>query len=211
MHKLRNAQILTYSDHMPSLNPNQNKRFIVLTISTFVALLFVVMTSSAHAVTAQTQITKTVVGLPAPIVTVLGTGFNTANIGVVPNGGKTVDYSMNLATSDVTGTGDGWHLEISQTPFTDASGDTLGASSVVGVNVLDKQGSTDTDPVDADNSVQLPVVIPSNGASSSFLVADPGTGLGNFIVTPTIQVDVPSGATIANYSATTTVHIITGP
>ncbi len=184
-----------------------------------VCLLFavsVLIPSSSDAASAKTTVGVTVKGQPAPTIGSAGTtSSHVYHPSVAVDGSGDAFYTLNIFTSDNTGTGCGWHENMSQTTFESASGHYLGSSQVDQVVVDAAPNNTDTMPSDANHPVHYPVALPNDGSSATFLVADgpcgDGTGLGNFIVKPTVEVQVPSGTPNGDYSATVRVSIYTGP
>jgi large repetitive protein len=124
-------------------------------------------------------------------------------------GNQLSTYSIDLASDDATGSGDGWNETISQTPFTDSHGNTLGESDVLSVATTDAPGSTNTEPVDNPSSVSFPFALSTS--PSIFKVSDTGSGMGDFIVTPSMSVQVPANAKAGTYTAVASVNIVSGP
>jgi hypothetical protein len=150
-------------------------------------------------------------------------------------------YSIPEVTGDNTGTGHGWNETISQTTFTSGSHtigsnsgsgelfeQTTGAGKAgkesgntgAAVTNVDAAENTDTNPVEETPLVaplNVPVPTTSHSATAGdspsvvFQTAEVGSGLGNFIVTPTISFDVPANTYAGSYTATTEVDLSTGP
>lgn len=198
--------------------PNSNTNLIAAMLFV-VCLIFAVtlfLPSDSQAATSKTKVGLTIKGQPAPTNGAAGTSSSRVyHPSVTVDGDDAAFYTLNVFTSDNTGTGCGWHENMSQTTFESASGHYLGSSQVDQVVVDAAPNNTDTMPSDANHPVQYPVALPSDGSAATFLVADGpcgnGTGLGNFIVKPTVEVQVPSGTPNGNYSATVRVSIYTGP
>ena len=93
-------------------------------------------------------------------------------------------------------------------------------AAVSGVVVADAAESTNIDPVES-SPLTLPLNVPVPTASATatagdspsvvFQTAEVGTGLGNFIVTPTVSFDVPADTYAGVYKAITEVNLTTGP
>jgi hypothetical protein len=122
-----------------------------------------------------------------------------------------VTYTNTYTVTDTRGTGAGWNIQITSTPFTSGGGATLPAdvSAVTGVT-----SSCDTSCTDPASSVSYPVTIPSgSGPPTAVKIynAGAGTGMGSFTLTPTTQVTVPGNALAGTYTATRTITIASGP
>lgn len=127
---------------------------------------------------------------------------------------QTASYQLPMTVIDSTGTGAGWHLTVTSTRFTTAGAtpQTLPttASRVTAVTATCAAGSC-TNPT---TNVSLPVTIPAADTAppaARFFNAQPATGLGEFTVTPSIAVDVPTNAYTGTYTSTLTVAIASGP
>jgi hypothetical protein len=99
-----------------------------------------------------------------------------------------------------------------------ASGNT--GAAVTGVVYVDAAENTDTNPVESTPlvvplNVPVPTVSATGSAGDSpsvvFQTAEVGSGLGNFVVTPTVSFDVPANTYAGTYTATTEVDLTTGP
>jgi hypothetical protein len=88
-----------------------------------------------------------------------------------------------------------------------SAGDTLPAPSITSVD-WGWQAACAIDPA---NSVATPVAIPFVIPSAPFFNAAANTGIGTFIVTPTITVDIPANARAGSYTSTITTELISGP
>ena len=114
----------------------------------------------------------------------------------------------------IQGTGSGWNLTITSTTFSTGGGSpkTLSttASQVTGVTSACAQG-TCTDPT---NSITYPLTVPA-GASAPTAVklfnAAVDTGLGDFTVTPTVGVSIPSNTFAGTYTSTITLAVASAP
>jgi hypothetical protein len=140
---------------------------------------------------------------------------STPSVSVTLNGTNQVPtYTMDIATSDQTGSGSGWNLTITSTRFSTggARPKTLSttASQVTGVTSACAQG-TCTDPT---NSINYPFTLPA-GATAPTAVklfnADVGTGMGDFTVTPTVGVSIPANAYAGTYTSTITLAVASAP
>lgn len=118
--------------------------------------------------------------------------------------------SFTLDVSDATGSGAGWSLGISATPLT-TGGPTprtlpVDAMRITGVVAACAAG-TCTDPV---NTVAYPLTVPTD-APVPFFTAAPGSGMGAFTVTPTVEITIPANAYAGTYATTITLSIVSGP
>jgi hypothetical protein len=96
-------------------------------------------------------------------------------------------------------------------------------AAVTNVVYVDAPENTDTNPVETTPLVDpLNVPVPTESSPTAeghkgdapsvvFQTAEVGTGLGNFIVTPTVSFDVPANTYAGTYTATTEVDLTTGP
>lgn len=119
-----------------------------------------------------------------------------------------------IDAKDNTGTGAGWKLQITSTQFSTggATPKTLSttAASLTGVTAVCDAG-TCTAPT---NGITYPLTVPAGAtapAAVSFYNAAVNTGMGDFTVTPTLQVAVPANAYAGTYSSTVTITIASAP
>ena len=107
---------------------------------------------------------------------------------------------------DATGSGAGWNLTVSMSPFTTAAGKTLpsgAALTITGVSVVKNAGKA---PV---NTVVYPVTV---GASAvKFYSAAADSGMGKFTVTPAVSLSVPADTYAGTYATTITMSVVAGP
>jgi hypothetical protein len=132
--------------------------------------------------------------------------------GVTLNGlDQTASFSIPTTLNDKTGTGDGWNMTITSTRF-DNGGKQLpaNASTITGVTSTCVNGSTCTDP---DNSVGYPLTVPAGASANpvAFVNADVDTGMGQFTVTPSVNVSVPANSYAGTYTSTLTLAATSGP
>jgi hypothetical protein len=123
-------------------------------------------------------------------------------------------YTMDIATSDQTGSGSGWNLTISSTTFStdDRRPKTLPdtASQITDVTST-CAGGTCTDPK---NSVSYPLMVPAGRtapAAVKLFNAEADTGMGDFTVTPTVGVTIPANSYAGTYTSTITLAVVSGP
>jgi hypothetical protein len=120
---------------------------------------------------------------------------------------QTVGYSPVLGVVDARGSGAGWNLQISATPFIDGSGHTLAPGTVTGAAQACHSGSSCTAATNA--GVALPLTI--TGVAAKFFNAAALSGLGKLDVTPTIAVSIPGSSYAGTYTSTVTLAATTGP
>jgi len=146
-------------------------------------------------------------------------------------------YSIAYKTGDNTGTGDGWKETIDQTPFTSTLalhghvrtiGDdtnpthvhyTTSGAAVTSVGTANGAESTNTaiggsEPVGEGAIVNVPNPVGTESPEPSgtvFETAAVESGLGNFIITPTVTVEIPANTYAGTYTATTEVDLTAGP
>jgi hypothetical protein len=131
----------------------------------------------------------------------------------VDGGDSTPTYTIPL-TTQATGTGAGWHETITSTRFstggTDAHVLAADTSSVTGVVETEAAG-TNTPPA---NAVAYPVTVPAGAVAPApikFFDAAASTGMGRFVITPTVAVFVPQDAYAGTYTSDVTVALAAGP
>lgn len=139
----------------------------------------------------------------------------TPSLSVTLNGtDQTPTYTVPAAANDETGSGSGWHLTITSTQFTTGGGTprtlSTSASSITGVTASCTHG-TCTNPTDG---TTYPLGVPAGSTpptAVTFYSAAAATGMGDFTLTPTIQVSVPANAYAGTYSSTLTLAVVSGP
>ena len=119
------------------------------------------------------------------------------------------NYS-NLASGDNTGTGSGWEEAMARTSFFNGRGQILG-SSVIKIEAVDVTNASNSTNVSPKDTVGLPVVVPISSTPAIFYNAVHDTGLGNFIVTPIVVINIPTNTPPVNYTATVSVYIADSP
>jgi hypothetical protein len=160
-------------------------------------------------------------GASVPVTATVGAGSLTAASSATPSVSVTLDgtdqtpsFTAALSTNDETGSGAGWHLTITSSQFTTGGGTprtfSTSASSITGVAVTCARG-TCTAPT---NSATYPVVVPAGSGpptAVSFFSSAASTGMGDFTVTPTVQVSVPANTYVGTYTSTLTITVVSGP
>lgn len=124
---------------------------------------------------------------------------------------QTASYGTPTSVTDSRETASGWNLTVAATQFSTggASPSTLpsNASSISTVVAACAAGPCTT-PV---NSVAYPVPVTAGAAPVKFFNAAPGTGSGDFTITPTTSVQLPANADSGTYSSTVTYTVASGP
>jgi hypothetical protein len=138
-----------------------------------------------------------------------------ASVTVTLNGSdQTPTYTAGLSAQDQTGSGAGWNITITSTQFTTgAPVHTLvtTASTVTSVAMVCAGPGTCTNPT---NAITYPFGVPAGAgppAAVKMYNAAANTGMGNFTITPTVQVAIPANAFAGTYTSTVTFAIVSGP
>lgn len=148
--------------------------------------------------------------------TLTETASGTPTISQTLNGSDHTDsYSFSINADDATGSGTGWNMTITSTQFTTGGGTphtlATSASSLTGVTVSCVSGATCTNPT---NAITYPLTVPAASTAPTavkFFNAAANTGMGNFTLTPTINVTIPANAYAGTYTSTVTLAIVSGP
>ena len=125
---------------------------------------------------------------------------------------QTQNDSINISVSDLTGTGSGWNLQITSTTFTNGGGKTLAnnAMSITGASAACATG-TCTDPT---NGTGYPLTVPADATAPTavkFFSAAADTGMGDFTVSPSLQLSIPADTYAGTYNSTVTITSSSGP
>lgn len=127
---------------------------------------------------------------------------------------QTPTYTVPVTLNDATGSGSGWNTTITSTQFTTggATPHTLpaSASTISAVTAVATSGTT-TAPT---NAITYPLTVPAAATAPTavtFFNAAAGTGMGEFTLTPTVEVAVPANAYAGSYSSTLTLASVSGP
>jgi hypothetical protein len=123
-------------------------------------------------------------------------------------------YALPMSVSDTTGTGAGWRLAVTSTPFS-TGGVTPrllpeSASSITAATASCAVGPC-TDPV---NTIAVPRRIPAGPTlpeAQAFFNAEANSGMGEFTVTASVRVKVPANAYAGTYTSELTLSIVSGP
>jgi hypothetical protein len=123
-------------------------------------------------------------------------------------------YALPLSVGDTTGTGAGWHLAVTSTPFS-TGGVTPRllpetASSITAATASCALAPC-TDPL---NTVAVPRTIPAGPTppeARTFFNAEANSGMGEFTITASVRVTVPANAYAGTYTSELTVSVVSGP
>ena len=137
------------------------------------------------------------------------------SVGVTLDGtDQSPSYTAGMTVNDATGSGNGWNVTITSTTFSTGGGSphllSTGASTVTGVS-SSCAGGTCTNPT---NSVGYNLGVPAGAAAPTAVKlfnAAADTGLGNFTVTPAVQVAIPANTYAGTYTSTVTLAVVSGP
>ena len=126
---------------------------------------------------------------------------------------QTANYTLPLTINDLRGSGAGWNLTMTSTSFNDGAGHTLAttASSLASSTSACTGGGTCTNPT---NSITYPLTVPaaaSAPAAVKVFNAAATSGMGRFIVTPSINVSIPGNTYAGAYTSTLTIAAVSGP
>jgi hypothetical protein len=138
-----------------------------------------------------------------------------------PSVGVTLDgtdqapsYAMPTTVNDATGSGNGWNVTITSTTFTTGGGSphllSTSASTATGVSSSCASG-TCTSPT---NSISYNLAVPAGSSAPTpvkLFNAAANSGLGNFTVTPSVQVAIPANTYAGTYTSTVTLAVVSGP
>jgi hypothetical protein len=128
---------------------------------------------------------------------------------------QTPTYTVPQTVNDSTGSGSGWNATITSTQFSTGgvTPKTLAttASTVTAVTSTCVTGATCTS---ATNAITYPLGVPAASvapAAVKFFNAAANTGMGQFTVTPTVQLAVPANTYAGTYTSTLTLASVSGP
>lgn len=118
------------------------------------------------------------------------------------------DGTSTIDVADLTGSGEGWNLQVSATPFAlvgDAT-ETLGDFSINSAPVTCVSAGGECGDLASDTTGG---VIDAGGIT--VLSADPGEGMGRFQFKPDFSLEIPATAMAGDYESTVTFTITAGP
>jgi len=154
--------------------------------------------------------------------------FSGASVSVLLNGhNQSKSYTLPITVTDATGSGAGWHLTITSTPFRTAGPPSIllgSASYITGVSAQCQAGNSCTATTSNSHAISYPLLVPAGVVLSpgpppthgpppakEFFSADANTGMGTILVTSTISVTIPANAYAATYTSSITLGIVSGP
>jgi hypothetical protein len=190
----------------PDIDNVPNTKVIALAVAAVVATAIGVARGDAANITATATVnagslTLTSSASPSTSVTLNGTD-------------QTPTYTMPMSAKDETGSGSGWNLTITSTQFSTGGGSphtlATNASTMTGITSSCAQG-TCTGPT---NSISYPLAVPAGSGPPTavkFFNAAANTGMGDFTVTPTVQIDIPANSYAGTYTSTVTLAVVSGP
>jgi hypothetical protein len=146
-------------------------------------------------------------------------GFLSSTPGAVSFSGTLSGADQTLTTTqpfdvgDATGSGSGWDVTATSTPFTNGGHVLSLTATTVGSapSVACDGGATCST---ATNSVGYPYALPAAATpptATKVFNAGVGTGLGNQTVTPTWSLGVPANTYAGTYTSTWTLSLVSGP
>ena len=142
----------------------------------------------------------------------MATADNPAFPGITLDGTtQSVSDAIDIDVKDLRGTGDGWHLDVTSTTFTDGS-HTLPTTAITITGVTSAcDGTACTDPT---NGNTYAITVPADTVAPTaveFFEATTATGLGDFTITPTFSLSVPATTYAGTYNSTVTLTIANLP
>ncbi len=127
---------------------------------------------------------------------------------------QTPTFTIPMTAKDETGSGTGWNLTITSTQFSTGGGSphtlSTSASTITGVSASCAQG-TCTNPT---ASISYPLGVPAAAVAPTavkFYDSAANTGMGDFTVTPTVQVSILANSFAGTYTSTVTLAVVSGP
>jgi hypothetical protein len=135
-----------------------------------------------------------------------------ASGGTLNGSDQTLTYAIPLQVTDSRSNGAGWNITITSTPFDDGV-KTLDPNdaSITSTRVACVAGDGCTQP---QNLIEYPVPMPASQPTPTPIKvfdADRDSGMGIFLVVPTVAVSIPGNAYAGNYVSTVAVALISGP
>jgi len=137
-------------------------------------------------------------------------------VGVTLGGADQLDRlgsTTGWIATDPTGTGDGWKVTIAADAPTNVGGKTIPLSGFeitlldTNINVTGGDGlGTNTKPLSAADSSVLTL-----GSAQTLVSANANLGMGTYVMTPTLSLDIPAATYAGIYTTTLTVTIAAIP
>lgn len=131
---------------------------------------------------------------------------------------KSVNYSLPITVTDARGSGGGWNLMITSTRLTYTVGKNknklpTNASRITGMSVACAVNSTCTKPINS-HSYRNSFIIPAGDTpppAVEFFDSSVGSGLGAFLLTMMVQVNIPDHTDAGIYTSTIYLSVVAGP
>ena len=130
------------------------------------------------------------------------------------SGDQTPSYTAALTTIASVSPSVGWNETVTSTTFSTGTHALSTSASTVASAPTVTCNTAYANCTAATNSVSYPVTVPAGSsppAAVKFVNAAPGTGAGEFTVTPTVSVSVPQNSFAGTYTSTLTIAIVSGP
>jgi hypothetical protein len=130
---------------------------------------------------------------------------------------QTTTSSQNFDVGDSTGSGSGWNITATSTPFATSGGAHVLADNAVSIQAAGTPsascdgGATCTTATD---SISYPYALPAGTVpptASKMFNAAVDTGLGDQTLNPTWQLSLPANTYAGTYTATWTFSLVSGP
>jgi hypothetical protein len=137
---------------------------------------------------------------------------NPAFPGVTLNGtSQSVSDAIDIDVKDLRGTGGGWTLDVTSTTFTNGASKTLPTTALAITGVTVACDDVCTNPT---NGTSYNVAVPADTVAPSaitFFDAAADSGLGDFTITPTFELTIPSTAYAGSYTSNVTLTVAALP
>jgi hypothetical protein len=165
------------------------------------------MGSVAMTVTAQTASSSVTITSGTFNASLSATNFGNLPYSLMDQWARSGTIALNV--TDLTGDAGGWQVTVD---ITDFAGQTR-ATEVIASENLEITGFTISTTDDNSQPVSLPNMMPVSGETDPELVwgAQPGSGMGSYVLTMTADLLIPGQTTAQTYTSTGNVTIVTGP
>jgi len=142
---------------------------------------------------------------------------STAGLSITLNGlDQTATTTQSFDVGDATGSGAGWNVTATSTPFTTGGGTphTLSTSAVTVQSAPTVTCDTGATCTTAATNVSYPYTLPAGSTAPTATKIFNGaanTGLGNQTVTVTMRLAIPASTFAGSYTSTWTYSLVAGP
>lgn len=123
-------------------------------------------------------------------------------------GQPSFSWNPSWRTTDATGTGNGWHLNVRATHFTDGVGNTI---PVAYLTLILPNGNIVIVAGNQKPASQMTTQTPLSTLDQMLALAAPGTGMGSYDMTGSFTLSVPPGTPPGFYSSAVNLTILAGP